>query len=80
MKRMIAVAILSLFAATTFARDGTVKGGFRKDGAYVEPHHRTTPNATRTDNYSSKPNVNPYTGKAGQVDPYAPKPPAKPNP
>ena len=73
MKRIIAVAVLAVVTAPAFARDGAVKGSVRKDGAYVAPHHRTTPNSTRTDNYSSKPNVNPYTGKDGRVDPYAPK-------
>ena len=29
-------------------------------------------NSTKADNWSSKPNVNPYTGKAGTVDPYKP--------
>ena len=74
MKRSIAVLVLAFLTAPTFAGDAAVKGTVRKDGVYVAPHHRTTPNKTRTDNYSSKPNVNPYTGKAGRVDPYAPKP------
>lgn len=47
-----------------------VSGYFRKDGTYVTPSHRTAPNATKTDNWSSKPNVNPYTGKEGTKDPY----------
>lgn len=56
----------------------SVRGHVRKDGVYVPPHHRTTPNDTKRDNYSSKPNTNPYTGKEGTVDPYAPKLPTKP--
>ena len=78
MKRTIALVVLTVFAAPTLAQDAAVKGTVRKDGVYVAPHHRTTPNKTRTDNYSSKPNVNPYTGKAGRIDPYALKPAAKP--
>lgn len=74
MKRIVAVAALVLAAIPAFGRDTPVKGTFRKDGAYVEPHRRTTPNNTRADNYSSRPNVNPYNGKAGRVDPYSPKP------
>ncbi len=42
-----------------------VKGHFKKDGKYVQPHRATNPNQTQKDNWSSKPNVNPYTGKPG---------------
>lgn len=34
-------------------------------GTYVKPHYRTSPNRTQRDNWSSKPNVNPTTGKPG---------------
>ena len=49
------------------------RGYFKKDGTYVAPSQATNPNTTKLDNYSSKGNVNPYTGKEGSVDPYAPK-------
>jgi hypothetical protein len=49
-----------------------VHGYTRKNGTYVMPHYQTAPNATRLDNWSTKGNVNPYTGKAGTKDPYAP--------
>jgi hypothetical protein len=42
-----------------------VKGYFKKDGKYVQPHRATNPNQTQRDNWSSKPNVNPYNGKPG---------------
>jgi len=42
-----------------------VKGHFKKDGKYVQPHRATNPNQTQRDNWSSKPNVNPYNGKPG---------------
>ena len=42
-----------------------VKGHFKKDGKYVQPHRATNPNQTQRDNWSSKPNVNPYTAKPG---------------
>ncbi|AWK86760.1 hypothetical protein [Azospirillum thermophilum] len=50
--------------------DHSVSGYTRKDGTYVAPHHQTNPNGTKLDNYSTKGNVNPYTGKPGTVDPY----------
>lgn len=40
-----------------------VRGYFRKDGTYVKPHYRSDPNGTVNDNWSTKGNVNPYTGK-----------------
>jgi hypothetical protein len=49
-----------------------VRGYVKRDGTYVMPSHRTSPNATRLDNWSSKPNINPYTGKLGTKDPFAP--------
>ena len=42
----------------------------RSDGTYVEPHYRTSADDTRSNNYSTKGNVNPYTGRAGTKNPY----------
>ena len=50
--------------------DVSVRGHTRKDGTYVKPHMRTAPNSSKQDNYSTKGNVNPYTGKEGTVDPF----------
>lgn len=46
-----------------------VRGHFKKDGTYVQPHRATNQNQTQRDNWSSKPNVNPNTGKPGEKDP-----------
>lgn len=75
MKKLLIIAaiIAPLLATTATARNVSVRGYTRSNGTYVAPSHRTAPNSTRTDNWSSKPNVNPYTGKAGTVDPYTPK-------
>lgn len=43
----------------------SVKGHTRRDGAYVAGHSRTTPNGRTSDNYSTKGNYNPRTGKTG---------------
>jgi hypothetical protein len=51
-----------------------VQGHTRADGTYVPPYTRSSPNGTRTDNWSSRPNVNPITGQTGTKDPNAPKP------
>lgn len=48
-----------------------VDGYFKSDGTYVEGHYRTNPNYTVKDNYSTFPNVNPYTGVQGQKYKYS---------
>lgn len=39
-------------------------------GTYVMPSYRTSPNKTKIDNYSTKGNYNPYSGRKGTVNPY----------
>ena len=46
----------------------SVKGHVKKDGTYVQPHRATNPNNTQRDNWSSKPNVNPNTGRPGNKE------------
>lgn len=50
--------------------DVYVHGYTKKDGTYVSPYMKTSPNDTKTDNFSTKGNINPYTGKEGTKDPY----------
>ena len=54
-----------------------VKPYVKKNGTYVESHRRTEENNTNRDNYTTKPNVNPYNGKKGYKNPdnnYSPHP------
>ena len=72
---LCAALLLSTTATGTSAqRSVTVRGHTTREGVYVPPHVRTAPNETKVDNWSSRPNANPYTGKTGAADPYAPKP------
>lgn len=64
-------ALLALSISTISMADTHVKGYTKSDGTYVEPHYRSDSNNTKFDNYNTKGNVNPYTGKEGAVDPYA---------
>jgi hypothetical protein len=41
----------------------------RKDGTYVPGHRQTNPDNSKQNNWSTKGNVNPYTGKAGTRNP-----------
>lgn len=66
----LAICLISLpvFAKKNSDSSGgshAVKGHFKKDVKYVQPHRATNPNQTQRDNWSSKPNVNPYNGKPG---------------
>lgn len=75
MKLAICAAIALIGCPTVAEAKGVrVHGYTTKRGTYVMPSIRTSPNRTRTDNWSSRPNVNPYTGRAGTKNPYAPKP------
>ena len=42
-----------------------VQGHTRHDGTYVSPHQRTTPDHNFNNNFGTKGNTNPYTGKDG---------------
>ena len=72
----ILIAILSA-TLVVCAHAKPTRGYIKKDGTYVAPHQKTAPNRSKADNYSSKPNVNPYNGKKGTVDPYKPAAPKK---
>lgn len=67
--------ILLFIAVLVFSLDCfsqvRVRGYTRKDGTYVQPHYRSSPNSSRLDNWSTRGNVNPYTGQAGTQNPYS---------
>jgi len=58
------ILIFVLFTITCFA-DTYVNGYTKKNGTYVQGYYRSTANKTKYDNYSTKGNINPYTGKTG---------------
>ena len=43
----------------------SVGGHTRRDGTYVVPHRQSNPDGNFNNNWSTKPNRNPYTGKKG---------------
>ncbi len=71
--RVLAALIASLFVFTASAdeygkssqKEVDVKSYQTRDGHQVDAHRRTAPNDTKTDNWSTKGNVNPYTGQEG---------------
>ena len=67
---LLVISILIIFAGSAIASDTYVKGYYRSNGTYVQPHYRTSPDNSLHNNYSTKGNVNPYTGRKGTVNPY----------
>ena len=69
--RQFVFTLLLAFVTTVFAfgQDVKVRAYTRKDGTYVPSHYRTNPNTTNRDNYTTRPNTNPYNGKRGYITP-----------
>lgn len=77
MKKLFSVSIALLFLvsllfpASAEARTMSTRGYYKPStGSYVMPYYKTSPNNSRLDNFSTKGNYNPYTGKSGSVNPY----------
>jgi hypothetical protein len=70
MKNFILFLALVLLWAPSIGQTVPVKEHTRSNGTVVERHYRTAPNSTKKDNYSTKGNTNPYTGKKGTKSPY----------
>jgi opacity protein-like surface antigen len=70
MKKVVIFAVAALLASTVAQAQTYVQGYTRADGTYVQGHYRSDANSTKLDNYSTRGNVNPYTGERGTIDPY----------
>ncbi len=60
--------VLGIFAGTALGFSQTVRTqGYYKPSTrtYVQSFYKSTPNSTNHDNYSTKGNLNPYTGRSG---------------
>lgn len=66
---MKAFVLIAALMAAPLSAQTQVQGHWRKDGTYVQPHTRSNPNNSTYDNWSSKPNYNPYTGQQGTQNP-----------
>jgi len=54
---------------TSKGSETSVRGYTKRDGTYVAPHRRTSPDTSKNNNWSTKGNQNPYTGKPGTKEP-----------
>ena len=73
MKTLTLTIVAVIFSICIFAQVNPeyeyVEGHYNKDGTYTEGYFRTKPNNTNRDNYSTKPNTNPWNGKPGIIEP-----------
>ena len=69
MRYLVALALF-LAAAGADAQDTYVNGYFKSDGTYVQPHYRSAPDNNPYNNWSTQPNINPYTGQQGTQNPW----------
>jgi hypothetical protein len=68
MKKIALGIVAALLVPTGTSAQVRVSGYVTKNGTYVAPYYRSNPNSTKLDNYSTKGNVNPYTGRLGTRD------------
>jgi hypothetical protein len=65
----IALFLSTFVIAQTNPNIVHVHGYIKSNGTVVQPYDRTAPNNTNRDNWSTKPNINPETGKRGTIEP-----------
>lgn len=70
MKKLILFLALLFLPSSLLAKTTNVKSYIKKDGTFIQGHYRTTPNNMKFNNWSTKGNFNPYTGKKGYKSPY----------
>lgn len=69
--RSVLIGFAALFAATAASAQVYVHGYTTKNGTYVAPHYRSSPDGNVLNNWSTRGNVNPYTGQVGTRNPYS---------
>lgn len=70
MQKLFVIAVmLGVLGAGGALADTYVNGYTRSDGTYVQGHYRSEADGNPYNNYSTRGNVNPYTGRVGTKDP-----------
>lgn len=70
--KKLAILFAALCVSASAVADTWVRGHFRDNGTYVQPHYRSSPDNSYNNNWSVRPNVNPYTGQRGTRAPRYP--------
>ncbi len=75
-KLFVATLVLASVFSLFMINSGTVEAATRvrgytkkSSGTYVQPHYRSNKDTTKYNNYSTKGNTNPFTGKKGYKSP-----------
>lgn len=70
LKSILLAAAVVLTASSAAEAQTYVRGYYRSNGTYVAPHYRSYQDGNFYNNWSTYPNINPYTGRYGtQVNP-----------
>jgi hypothetical protein len=62
---LLAAAAVVFSLANLASAQTYVQGHYRSNGTYVAPHYRSNPDGNFYNNWSTKGNINPYTGQRG---------------
>lgn len=73
MKKFLFILLSILVLSAVYAEAKYQRGYVRKNGTYVSGHFKSNSDRSRFNNYSTKGNKNPYTGKKGYSSPYKAK-------
>lgn len=65
MAKLFLLFTITMMVCVSLSADVSVRGYYRKDGTYVRPHMRSSPDSNFYNNWSTAGNVNPYTGRIG---------------
>lgn len=61
----VLVALSAIACVETAEAQVRVGGYYRSNGTYVQPHYRSNPDGNFYNNWSTSPNINPYSGRMG---------------
>lgn len=81
-KVLLSLAALATWLLPTvtdaYAQGSTQRRGYvTRNGVHVPPSRQTRPDASKLNNWSTRGNVNPSTGRPGTVDPARPRAPKR---
>jgi hypothetical protein len=68
-KAILALVLLAPVITANAQGNHYTRGYYRSSGTYVQPHWQTNPDGNIYNNWSTYPNVNPFTGRQGTIRP-----------
>ena len=67
--KLLTISLILVATVSSAIADSYVSGYTRRDGTYVAPYFRSSPDSGYNNNWSVRPNINPYTGQRGYQSP-----------